>query len=181
MEKAGIAVSYNLFYGKSGNLAGYRLTLIMRNNTGSKQVFEPVLSLQDATGFIIPPYEYQAFVTEHASLAGTAVPIVPISSQTNYYHSGTIRNTATGNTLAYSGTTTSTPGGGPIGALAQGFAQGRAQRTAINAANDREEGRKMLRSLTRSGSRAPTISRPVLPCRVRYSFRRHRPANFPCG
>jgi hypothetical protein len=140
-EQGGVLVSYNLFHGKSSNLSGYRLTLIFRNNTGSKQLLEPVISLQDASGFIIAPYAYQAFVTEAASLAGTVVPPISISNQTNYYHSGTIRNTATGNTYSYSGTTTSTPGGGFVQGLAQGMTQG----TANRAAKDRDEGRLMLR------------------------------------
>jgi hypothetical protein len=138
-EKDGVSVAYNLFYAKSDNLAGYRLTLIFRNKTGSKQMLQPVISLQDANGFIIPPYEYQAFVAEAASLAGTTVPIVPVPNQTNYYHSGTIRNVATGNAYSYSGTTASTPG------FAQGLAQGMAQARANQAQADREHGRLMLR------------------------------------
>lgn len=141
VEKGGISVGYNLFFASSGNLSGYRLTLIIRNNTRSRQMLEPMVSLQDAGGFLVSPYAYQAFVAEAASLAGTAVPLVPVQSQSNYYSSGTIRNTTTGNAYAYSGTTTSAPSGG----FASGFAQGMAQGAAIRAANDREEGRLMLR------------------------------------
>src|SRR5438034_11237761 len=57
-EKGGISVSYNLMYGKSNNQSGYRLTLIFRNNSGTKQVLNPVISLQDADSFIIAPYAY---------------------------------------------------------------------------------------------------------------------------
>lgn len=141
VEKGGISLGYNLFFAKGGNLSGYRLTLVIRNNTSARRLLEPAVSLQDAGGFLVPPYAYQAFVTEAALLAGTAVPAIPVQAQSNYYNTGTIRNTTTGNTYAYSGTTTVAPAGG----FAGGFAQGMAQGAAIRARNDREEGHKMLR------------------------------------
>jgi hypothetical protein len=141
VEKGGISLGYNLFFAKGGSLSGYRLTLVIRNNTSARRLLEPAVSLQDAGGFLVPPYAYQAFVTEAASLAGTAVPALPVQAQSNYYNSGTIRNTTTGNTYTYSGNTTAAPAGG----FAGGFAQGMAQGAAIRAVNDREEGRLMLR------------------------------------
>lgn len=141
VEKGGISLGYNLFFVKGGNLSGYRLTLVIRNNTAARRVVEPVVSLQDAGGFQVPPYAYQAFVTEAASLAGTAVPAIPVQAQSNYYNSGTIRNTTTGNTYTYSGTAKTAPAGG----FAGGFAQGMAQGAAVRATQDREEGRLMLR------------------------------------
>ena len=141
LEKGGVSLGYNLFFSKGGNLSGYRLTLVIRNNTAARKVIEPVVSLQDAGGFQVPPYSYQAFVTEAASLAGTAVPATPVQAQSNYYNSGTIRSTTTGNTYTYSGTTTTAPAGG----FANGFARGMAQGAAMQAGQDREEGRLMLR------------------------------------
>lgn len=141
VEQGGISLGYNLFFAKGGSLSGYRLTLIVRNNTSGRRVLEPVVSLQDAAGFLITPYTYQAFVTEAAILAGTAIPAAPAPTQSSYYNTGTIRNTSTGNTYAYSGTTSTAPAGGFLGGLAQGLAQGAANR----AGNDREEGRMMLR------------------------------------
>jgi hypothetical protein len=141
VEKAGVSLGYNLFFVAGGNLSGYRLTLILRNNTVARKSIEPIISLQDSAGFLIPPYAYEAFITEAASLAGTNVPTVPIQARSSYYNSGTIRSTATGNSYSYSGTTASTPSGG----FASGFAQGMAQGAAAKAANDREEGRMMLR------------------------------------
>lgn len=141
VEKAGISLGYNLFFVAGGNLSGYRLTLILRNNTGTRKLIEPIISLQDSGGFLIPSYAYEGFITEAASLAGTNVPSIPLQTRSSYYNSGTIRSTTTGNSYSYSGTTTSTPSGG----FASGFAQGMAQGAAAKAANDREEGRMMLR------------------------------------
>lgn len=84
VEKGGISVSYNLFFAKSNNLSGYRLTLVLRNNTGSLQVLKPAVSLQNAGGFVIASYTYESFVTEAASLAGTAVPLVPVSTHSTF-------------------------------------------------------------------------------------------------
>jgi hypothetical protein len=141
VEKGGISLGYNLFFVRGGNLPGYRLTLVIRNNTLARRLLEPAVLLQDAGGFLVPPYAYQAFVTEAASLAGTTVPALPVQAQSSYYNSGTIRDTTTGNAYTYSGTTTTAPAGG----FAGGFAQGMAQGVAMRAVKDREEGRLMLR------------------------------------
>lgn len=141
IERAGLSIGYNLFFAKSGNLSGYRLTLVIRNKTHLRITVEPTVSLQDANGFLIPPYAYQSFVSEAAALAGTAIPYVPIQAPSSYYSTGTVRNTTTGTNYSYSDTTTSAPSGG----FAGGFAQGMAQGAAIRTANDREEGRLMLR------------------------------------
>lgn len=101
VEKGGISVSYNLFFAKSNNVSGYRLTLIFRNNTGLPQALKPVISLQDAGGFLIAPYTHESFVAEATSLAGTAVPPAPVLAR---------------NTLG--------------DAFAQGVAQGEARRAA---------------------------------------------------
>lgn len=136
-----LEVSYNLFFSKGNNLSGYRLTLILRNRGAYPVSLTPMISLQDAAGFVIPPYEFNAFMSEAAALAGTVAPPIPVVQQSTYYSSGTIRNTSTGTTYNYSGTTRQSTGGG----FASGFAQGVAQGAAVRAANDREEGLKMMR------------------------------------
>lgn len=140
-EIDGVAVSYNLFHWKSNNLAGYRLTLNIRNSSGTELSVSPRLTLKDGAGFLVQPYQYQSFMAEAASLAGITVPPMPASQASTYYSTGTIRNTSTGSTYSYSGSTQQVPAGG----FASGFAQGMAQGAAIRAGNDREEGRVMLR------------------------------------
>ena len=135
-EKNGLTVSYNLFFAKSSNLSGYRLTLIFRNTGTTSRLIRPKISLQDSSGLIIPPYAYQAFVAEAALLAGTEVPRVPMElGRTSYRHEGTITS-PTGGTYYYSGTTTPSLGS----SFSRGFAQGEAMR----AASDRKEGQQML-------------------------------------
>ena len=138
---ADVEVSYNLFFAKSNNLSGYRLTLIFRNRGSSPMRLTPKISLQDAAAFVIPPYDFYAFMSEAAALAGTEVPPIPVAQQSTYYSSGTIRNTSTGTAYNYTSTTRQSSGGG----FAAGFAQGVAQGAAIRAANDREQGFLMMR------------------------------------
>ncbi len=86
----GVSVSYNLFYAASGNMDGYRATLIFRNDTDQTITFKPDLLFKDASGFIIQPYNYGGFVQFAAALAGTYVPPVSNSTNSSYYSSGTI-------------------------------------------------------------------------------------------
>lgn len=141
IEKDGIAVSYNLSFSGGDHFSGYRLTLVFRNNSDVAQVVHPVVTLQESHGLLVRPYAYNTFVAEAAALAGTVVPPVPQNESANYYSTGTIRDTTTGNSYTYSGTTTSRPAGG----FAAGFAQGSALGASIRAAKAKEEGRTMLR------------------------------------
>lgn len=154
VEKNGIAISHNLFFAKSDSFSGYRLTLIFRNTGTAPRIVKPRISMRDSNGFIVLPYDYDAFVAEAASLAGTEVPPIPPEPQpTLHFHSGTISSSYTGNTYAhsgatsysgtssYSGTTVSVPAGG----FASGFARGLAQGAAIRAMRDRAEGRLLVR------------------------------------
>lgn len=134
----GISVSYNMFYAGSGNIKGYRATLIFRNNSEQTITINPELLLKDAGGFIVQPYSYNGFVQYAAALAGTHVPNIPSSNNNSYYSSGTITSNS-GERYAYSGTTTQNSGGFG-GGFASGFAKGMAQA----AADDQEEGRLML-------------------------------------
>lgn len=136
-----IDVSYNLLYSSSDNFTGYRLTLIFRNRGANTETIMPTVALRDADGVAIAPYEFYAFMSEAAALAGTVVPPISPTQQSTYYSVGTIRNTATGTTYNYSGATIPTPSA----SFATGFAQGMAQGAAIRAANDRKEGLLMMR------------------------------------
>jgi hypothetical protein len=141
-QRAGsIDVSYNLFFVKGDNFSGYRLTLILRNVGATVETVVPSIELRDAAGFLVAPYEFGAFISEAAILAGTAVPAVAVAQQSSFYSTGTVRNVNTGNVATFSGTTRSIPSGG----FAQGFAQGAAQGAAMRARNDRDEGRLMMR------------------------------------
>jgi len=139
-EQEGIAVRYNLFFLKDDNFSGYRLTLILRNNTNRPEVFMPEVLLRDATGLVLQPDTYEGFMSLAAALAGTSVPPIPVAQNDRYYHQGAVTSPS-GRTYTYSGTTTSDPSGDAAGSFARGFAQGRAMR----AARDREDGRLMLR------------------------------------
>lgn len=139
-EHAGVAVSYNLFFVKGANFSGYRLALILRNNTERAEVFTPEVLVRDATGLLIQPDTYEGFMSLAASLAGTSVPPIPVAQNDRYYHQGAVTSPS-GRTYTYSGTTTSDPSGDAAGSFARGFAQG----TAMRAARDREDGRLMLR------------------------------------
>lgn len=134
----GVSVSHNLFYAASGNMDGYRATLIIRNDTDQTITFKPDLLFKDASGFIIQPYSYGGFVQFAAALAGTYVPPISNSTNNSYYSSGTITSN-TGERYNYAGTTTQNSGG-----FAGGFASGWAKGMAQKAANDQEEGRVML-------------------------------------
>ena len=87
-----IQVAYNMFFVKSDNLTGHRLTLAFRNTGKSEIIVTPELLVRDAGGFIYPPYNYAAFVAEAANLAGTQIPQVTIAQQSTYYSSGTGRS-----------------------------------------------------------------------------------------
>lgn len=74
IEREGIAVSYNLLFSESKNFSGYKLTLVLRNDTSQEQVLAPEILLRDASGLLIMPESYQAFASRAANLAGTAIP-----------------------------------------------------------------------------------------------------------
>ena len=130
-EQGGILVGYNLLFSKSANISGYRLTLVFKNNSHSTQRLEPLVSLRDAAGVLIPPYSYPAFTAEAAALAGIVVPPMTCSCESaRYYSAGTISATALDRGNAKAGITTSTLGGGSGKGTSHGAASG--------AANDRE-------------------------------------------
>jgi len=147
IDKDGIAVSYNLQFLKTNNFAGHRLTLSFRNKTDSHFTFVPIISLKDASGFIIQPQSPQSLMIQASALAGTSVPSIPASAgPTTLYHEGTVTSMNTGNRYSYTGTTTQgMPSGGFAGGLAQGIAQGAAQNIAVRAMHDRQEGFLVLR------------------------------------
>ena len=129
IEHGGILVGYNLFFAKHATVSGYRLTLIFKNNSGSRQPIKPVVTLRDNAGVLIRPYSYQTFTAKAASLAGTVVPPESFSCQcANHYSTGTIdgeaadgANTAIEKGVAHDGT-----------------AKGGSEDTASGASNNRE-------------------------------------------
>lgn len=142
-EQLGIAVSYNLFFMKEANFSGYRLTLVLRNNTDRPEIFTPEVVLRDATGLILQPDTYEGFMSLAAALAGTPVPPIPVAQNDRYYHQGTVTSPS-GRTYGYSGTTTAVPSGA-AGSFTSGLARGMAMGAAARSAQDREEGRLMLK------------------------------------
>lgn len=129
MEHGGVLVGYNLFFAKNATVSGYRLTLIFKNNSDSRQLIKPSVSLRDDGGVLIRPYSYQAFVARAAILAGTVVPPEPFSCRcVGHYSSGTIDDTAGADSEA--GTETGASGPGQVKAMSEDAASG--------ATNDRE-------------------------------------------
>lgn len=143
-EVDGIEVGYSLMFSNADNSQGYRLTLVFRNKGKEPRVISPIVALEDASKIQIPAYAYESFVTNGAVLSGTRIPAISVSQPSSYYSIGTIRNTSTGNSFAYSGTTSSAPYGA-AGGFASGFAQGIAQGAAVKAQQDREDGLLMMR------------------------------------
>lgn len=74
-EQNGISVSYNLFYVVEGPGSYYRLTLVFRNNTESRQILTPIVSLKDASGQVLNPFQYDAFILYATTMAQTQVPL----------------------------------------------------------------------------------------------------------
>jgi len=142
-ERNGLKVIYNLSFILRGNFTGYRLTLIFKNEGSQPRVIEPRIAVQDSAGMVLSPNSYEAVMTQAAALAGT--PVSPIlaagPTATTYYQTGTVRNTTSGTTYQYSGSSTPVPSGGFAAGLASGFAQG----AAMRAASDHREGVMMLR------------------------------------
>lgn len=123
--KSGIAVSYNLMYVTAVGIAGYRLTLVLRNESGVSVTFEPRVVLADGAGIMIQPSSYASFVQASALLAKTPTNRKPLSSPpTVVQSSGTITNlTNPLQTYQYTGTTTTGGGAGKYGAIADALSQ----------------------------------------------------------
>lgn len=122
-----LSVSYNLSFDEGDEFSGYRLTLVFQNLSASPIVIKPGILLQDASGFLIQSYTYEAFINEAAILAGTNVPI---------------RSNTSG---VYKPPTSGGAAGSFAQGLADGWARGSAQAAANQAQSDRDEGKLMLR------------------------------------
>lgn len=146
IQREGIAVSYDLLFSESKNFSGYKLTLVLRNDTNQTQEFSPgIVLLRDASGLIIAPDTYQSLVSQAATLAGASVPPAPVVKEVghDYSYSGTV--ISQGSTSQYSGQITSeTARRGSASSFFDGYAQGSALRATMDATKDRKEGQSML-------------------------------------
>ncbi len=116
-EIGGIALSYNLSYVRIPRMPSYKLVLIVRNNTGSAQMFEPVISLVDATGVPIAAYDYQTFMADAAWMASAEIPPDTESATTSLsyeYGSGRLNNNPTAPYPAAVSPYAAAPGNGPV-------------------------------------------------------------------
>lgn len=103
-------VGYNLQTdeGGYGFPEGYRLTISIKNDKQVGAMATPKVSLEDANGFVLPIMEYSRYFARASILSGTPIPDVPVRAPSQFSHQGKIRDTLTGKTYAYSGTSRST-------------------------------------------------------------------------
>lgn len=153
MEKGGVAVSYNLASLEALKVPAYRLVLVVRNNTGASQIFDPKVSIRDDAGLAIPPFDFRALMTQAAQMAGDD-PTASAESGEAYgsfsvdYGSGSARNGSVWSPYPYSGTAIAPPGGAYIGGASAGMGEGyanRPERMASRADDDRRSGQAMMK------------------------------------
>jgi hypothetical protein len=98
-------------------MPSYKLVLIVRNNTGSAQIFEPAISLVDTTGVPIAAYDYQTFMADAAWMASADVPLGTESATTSLsyeYGSGRLNNYPTAPYPAAASPYAAAPGSMPV-------------------------------------------------------------------
>ncbi len=135
-------VSYNLLYERDAYYPGYRLTVIIRNNTNDNLTVSPQVVLRDATGMVMPSMEQQDMLKIAAQLQGIDVPNYNDDKVRDTQQTGSIV-TSSGSSYRYQGTTTERPKSA-IGGMLDGVAEGRAKTAVREAEMSKARGDELM-------------------------------------
>ncbi len=141
MKCGELEIGYNLVFENYEQSPGYRLTVMLRNDSHEDIELSPSIVLLDSLGFVVPGLEYSEFMVLAAQLEGVEIPTVETGKSPSTTTSGTI-TTPSGKRYNYTSQTQEAPKTA-TGSLLDGMAQGRARSAAVRAKQEKERGSEL--------------------------------------